>query len=74
MTDYVTITEEQQDIYRDNKGLVCPFCDSKNVDTDGDFNYTEHGITMDAYCISCNMQWTEIFTLSSIENAFLRSV
>ncbi len=70
MSNLVIKTLEE---YKKKHGNHCPFCDSDNVNTDGDFREydKEDGIIlereMDCYNPKCRKEWTEVFSLVCIK-------
>ena len=65
----IKITEEIKAKYLANP-TICPFCDSKNLEAD-ESSYTETTTYNKVQCEDCKVEWTEVYTVSNIENAEL---
>ena len=44
----------------------CPYCGSTDIQS-GDRNSDDNWISQDVSCNDCELEWEEIYTLSSIE-------
>lgn len=63
------ITKEIRDKYLKSP-MHCPFCGGGNIDTDP-IEASDDSTTQIVICLSCNMVWKDIYTLTNIDNAFL---
>jgi uncharacterized Zn finger protein len=49
---------------------TCPNCGSEDIEGNS-FNADENYVIRDVYCEECGMVWTDEYTLSSIEDAYM---
>jgi len=63
----MALTKARREKYLKKQGNTCPYCNSKDIRTIGpamaDCNY----LTRDIQCLDCGKMWTDIYTLSDIE-------
>lgn len=62
------ITQDMQDDYGNNPNL-CPFCKSDNI-SGGHIDAANTYATRNVICLDCKAEWTEMFELIEISNAF----
>ena len=60
------MTEEQKQLYLDSGGVKCPYCDSEDISAGG-VNSEEGIATQSVECFSCWKTWTDIYTLTGVE-------
>ena len=56
--------------YERNMSTACPFC-QYDCTTGGGVEFNGNEVTQDVSCSNCLSVWTDVFTLSRIENAFV---
>lgn len=62
----MTLTDKQKKDYVDDLGIHCPYCDSDDIwGDDWDFGTGEFWQTIK--CRECGKKWTDVYTLSAIE-------
>lgn len=55
--------------YLDNKGMKCPFCKSRTLDTIGDLevSHSDAVVFQSIQCKNCLKTWTDIYELVEFE-------
>lgn len=53
--------------YVNHKGVACPVCASKNIDSTGSPEVGEWGVYQDVMCLDCSSEWQDIYVLHSYE-------
>ena len=64
----MALTEEQKKDYLLKGGIHCPYCGSSDISAgsfDGDGSQSWQHIT----CGDCNENWTDIYTLTDVEES-----
>ena len=59
-------TEKQKEKYISDNGLHCPYCGSANIRCKR-LNQNRDYILMGVECEDCGKEWTEFYTLTSVE-------
>ena len=57
---------KQKDYYIRHKGVRCPFCHGNNLSCNSIFGDGEEA-TQDIKCLECGKVWTDIYTLTDVE-------
>lgn len=50
--------------YLDKGGAVCPYCNSGNLHSNPDVQFSGNVIFQPVVCLDCKQEWTDEFTLS----------
>jgi len=53
--------------YLKNKGGVCPYCGSRNIEGLAGYKTEDSAITTQVECHNCKQTWTDIYTLTDVE-------
>ncbi len=61
------LTEEQLVKYLANDGEICPFCSSKDIDTDDGFRVYEGRVEEEKLCVKCKEDWTDIYMRTTVK-------
>jgi hypothetical protein len=59
--------DEQSDRYINQSGLVCPECQSREIEA-GEFTPYDSMAWRDVCCKTCDSEWTEEFQLVRMDN------
>jgi transposase-like protein len=51
--------------YLEQRGLVCPFCDSWDIEG-GSMDFDAGEIAQRISCHKCNEQWTDVYKLAAV--------
>ncbi len=51
--------------YRNHQGLLCPFCESEDIETDGPFD--SENMVQRVSCNNCNNVWEDTYELTGYE-------
>lgn len=54
--------EQKIELYLDNDGQICPFCESDHLAT-GEFDFDGLYIYQDVRCTKCGKSWTDEYKL-----------
>ena len=60
------LTDEKKQEFIKNRGNICPYCGSKNLDGLGLFEADDNYATHLIHCESCGKQWKDFYILSGI--------
>lgn len=65
----MALTKAQKKVYLRRHGNMCPYphCYSEDLKILGRPASDDNHITQDVQCLSCGNMWTDIYTLSDIE-------
>ena len=59
------MNRKQKDQYLQSNGNVCPYCESKTLDT-GDFETFDDHIEQAVMCEDCQRNWTDHYKLADV--------
>ena len=62
----MALTKKQKKSYLREYGH-CPYCKSSNIEG-AQYDYNGNQIYQDIYCLTCNKVWTDIYTLTDVED------
>jgi len=60
------MNEKQKKKYLKKRGMLCPYCESKDIMASG-IETTDEVIYEGAWCRKCKKQWTDVYTLTDVE-------
>ena len=64
----MALTKVQKKKYLKKTGVRCPYCNSGDLNTIGSLRSNKYGkATQDVQCLGCGKMWTDVYTLSDIE-------
>jgi DNA-directed RNA polymerase subunit RPC12/RpoP len=64
----IKLTLEQQQLYLANGGLLCPHCESRELEAQGNVEVDEAIGTQGVKCLNCGCTWTDIYRLVGIDD------
>lgn len=59
------LTEEQRATYLATRGLLCPFCETDNIEG-GSVEVNDGGAMQECNCADCGEEWTDIYKLINV--------
>lgn len=59
------LESEKLEKYNKNDGMICPFCESSNLEY-GDSKWTSEGFTGNLKCFHCGAEWIDVATRTSV--------
>jgi hypothetical protein len=62
----MSLTDKQKEEYVKHDGIYCPHCDGQNLQGEP-FEADAGYASQEVMCMDCNENWTDVYTLSSIE-------
>ena len=60
------LTKDQKDRYVESP-YRCPYCNSSSIEWQDSPNLNDSELDIEVGCNDCHMRWTEIYTISGIE-------
>jgi DNA-directed RNA polymerase subunit RPC12/RpoP len=54
-------------LYLDKQGVICPYCESKNITSLGNVQVDAGGASQRIECESCGSEWFDIYELVDLE-------
>lgn len=61
--------QESKDLakkYLDSKGLVCPFCNSNDLQAGSEIDFVADSGHQDVECLNCHHTWQDTYTLTKV--------
>ena len=62
------LTEEQKVKYIKDFGLICPYCDSDDLENQESVDFEDITTSVRVKCLDCKKEWNDIITLTAIED------
>lgn len=63
----MALPEARKKVYLKRHGNRCPYCSSEDLKALGQPKADDNHVTIDVQCFSCGKIWTDIYTLSDID-------
>ena len=63
------MTSEQKEKYLNSRGIYCPYCDSKDIESTNCDNYDLDYLRQSVHCFSCKNEWFDIYKLVDVNNS-----
>ena len=60
------LTDKQKADYIQSGGVCCPYCGSDQIEGDS-YDHQEGCVTQEICCLSCDKSWTDVHSLTHIE-------
>jgi hypothetical protein len=61
------LSKKQREQYLARKGMLCPYCDSRQLDALGKPEVDGPTASIETICVACGETWWDIYTLTNIE-------
>ena len=63
----MALSKAQKKKYLSRHGYICPYCNSGDLKALGRPSTDDGRATQDVQCLDCGKIWTDVYTLSDIE-------
>ena len=61
------LSKKQREQYLARKGMLCPYCDSQQLDAPGKPEVDGPTASIETICVACGETWRDIYTLTNIK-------